>query len=602
MPLAARDFAEMARRFPASPWTPKALLAAIASGHPAADSLRALLDARYAASPYRRAALGLPDAPAAYAAPRGFPRSRHRRRAARRGGARPRTGRGPRQPRGSPGGSAGRDTRLATRHAGGVALGAAPPVSGPSLAREVFGIRFQNPVVLAAGTAGIGREVARIIDLEALGGLVTKAISPEPRAGNPAPRVAEVRGGMLNSVGLANPGLAVFRSEYLPWLAAHLRRARVLVNVVGRTVDDFVAVVRALADEPVIAAFELNVSCPNVTAGGVEFGADETVLADLVRRARGVTDRPLVVKLSPALPDPARTATRAAEAGADGFTAVNTLPALLYEDGTSAPRLGNGTGGLSGPPPPRRRAGDAPRRRGHGQAGDRHRGRPHRARRPAVPLGRRRAGRGGDGGPRRAAGPGADRPRAGPAARRWRRLMADLVVALDLPDGASALRIADRLAGTVGWFKVGAMLYAAEGPGVVRELTARGARVFLDLKWHDIPSAVGGAVTASAQMGVSLATVHLSGGRAMIEAAARAASGRLSLVGVGVLTSLDAAAYGEVVGRPVSDLGAELERLARVGMEAGLDGAVCSPREAARLRVSLGERALLVVPGIRARR
>lgn len=177
--------------------------------------------------------------------------------------------------------------------------------------------------------------------------------------------------------------------------------------------------------------------------------------------------------------------------------------------------------------------------------------------------------------------------------------MADLVIALDLPDGASALRIADRLAGTVGWFKVGAMLYAAEGPGVVRELTARGARVFLDLKWHDIPSAVGGAVTAAALMGVSLATVHLSGGRAMVEAAARAASGRLSLVGVGVLTSMDAPAYSEVVGRPVADMGAELERLARLGMSAGLDGAVCSPQEAARLRGALGERALLVVPGIR---
>jgi len=225
-----------------------------------------------------------------------------------------------------------------------------PAAAGTSLAREVFGVRFQNPIVLAAGTAGIGREVARVIDLEALGGLVTKAISPEPRAGNPAPRVAEVRGGMLNSVGLANPGLAAFQRDYLPWLAAHLRRARLLVNVVGRTTAEFVAVVRALADEPAIAVFELNVSCPNVQAGGVEFGADESVLADLVRRARDATDRPLVVKLSPALPDPARTAVRAAEAGADGFTAVNTLPALLYEDGTAAPRLGNGTGGLSGPP------------------------------------------------------------------------------------------------------------------------------------------------------------------------------------------------------------------------------------------------------------
>jgi dihydroorotate dehydrogenase (NAD+) catalytic subunit len=217
------------------------------------------------------------------------------------------------------------------------------------LARDVFGVRFQNPVVLAAGTAGIGREVARVIALDALGGLATKAISLEPRIGNPAPRVAEVRGGMLNSVGLANPGLEAFRRDYLPWLATQLQRARVIVNVVGRTVDDFVAVVRALADEPVVTAFELNVSCPNVRAGGVEFGADEAVLGDLVRRARDVTDRPLVVKLSPALPDPARTAVRAAEAGANGFTAVNTLPALLYEEGTGTPRLGNGAGGLSGP-------------------------------------------------------------------------------------------------------------------------------------------------------------------------------------------------------------------------------------------------------------
>jgi dihydroorotate dehydrogenase (NAD+) catalytic subunit len=223
-------------------------------------------------------------------------------------------------------------------------------MTGAALARDVFGIRFQNPVVLAAGTAGIGREVARVIALDALGGLATKAISPEPRIGNPAPRVAEVRGGMLNSVGLANPGLDAFRREYLPWLSEHLGRARLIVNVVGRTVEDFLTVLRGLAAEPLVAVFELNVSCPNVKAGGVEFGADETVLADLVRRAKDATDVPLVVKLSPALPDPARTATRAAEAGADGFTAVNTLPALLYEDGTAAPRLGNGTGGLSGPP------------------------------------------------------------------------------------------------------------------------------------------------------------------------------------------------------------------------------------------------------------
>jgi dihydroorotate dehydrogenase (NAD+) catalytic subunit len=192
--------------------------------------------------------------------------------------------------------------------------------------------------------------VAGVIDLEELGGLVTKAVSLEPRQGNPPPRVAELPGAMLNSVGLANPGLEVVRREHLPWLRENLKRARVIVNVVGHTAEEFAAVVAGLAGEPAVAAFELNVSCPNVKRGGLEFGADDAVLADLVRRARDATDRPIIVKLSPALPVPERTACCAAEAGADGFTAVNTLPALVFDESTLSPRLGNGGGGLSGPP------------------------------------------------------------------------------------------------------------------------------------------------------------------------------------------------------------------------------------------------------------
>jgi dihydroorotate dehydrogenase (NAD+) catalytic subunit len=145
--------------------------------------------------------------------------------------------------------------------------------------------------------------------------------------------------------------LEAVRREALTWLREHLAGTPVIVNVVGHTSADFVTVVRALATEPGVAAFELNVSCPNVERGGMEFGADEAVLADLVRRSREVTDRPLIVKLSPALADPARIAAAAVQAGADGFTAVNTLPALLYdEEAPHEPRLGNGAGGLSGPP------------------------------------------------------------------------------------------------------------------------------------------------------------------------------------------------------------------------------------------------------------
>jgi dihydroorotate dehydrogenase (NAD+) catalytic subunit len=206
-----------------------------------------------------------------------------------------------------------------------------------------FGTTFQNPVLLASGTAGFGRELSGVMDLESLGGLATKAVTPEPRSGHAAPRVAEFRGGMLNAVGLANPGLDHVAREELPWLAAHLQRAQVLVNVAGATVDDYVCVVRRLDQTPGFAAFELNASCPNTSAGGLEFGADVTSVRELVGRCRAVTRRPLVIKLSPVVPDIVAVARAAREAGADGVTLVNTIPGAL------AGRLGNGFGGVSGP-------------------------------------------------------------------------------------------------------------------------------------------------------------------------------------------------------------------------------------------------------------
>lgn len=219
---------------------------------------------------------------------------------------------------------------------------------------EVFGTTFQNPILLAAGTAGFGRELAGIVDLDALGGLVTKSVSPEPRIGNPPPRVAEYPGGMLNSVGLANPGLDAVERDELPWLETTLRRARVLVSVVGNTVEDYVTVVRRLTDRPIVTAFELNLSCPNTDRGGEHFGANERVLADLVARCRAVASRPLVVKLAPTLADIARSACVAGEAGADGFSLVNTMPGMLFREGDTSPvpafRLGAGNGGVSGPP------------------------------------------------------------------------------------------------------------------------------------------------------------------------------------------------------------------------------------------------------------
>ena len=216
------------------------------------------------------------------------------------------------------------------------------------LAVDVAGIRFQNPVLLASGTAAYGREIAGVIDLDALGGIVTKAVSMQPRNGAPPLRVVDAAGGMLNAIGLANPGVASVRANDLPWLATHLSRARVLVNVVGDTAEDYPGVIHALEDAAGIHGFELNVSCPNTKAGGVEFGADPRALREVVSTSRAATRLPVFVKLSPALADIAEAAKIAVDAGADAITLVNTLPALAIDVERRRPALGFGTGGLSG--------------------------------------------------------------------------------------------------------------------------------------------------------------------------------------------------------------------------------------------------------------
>lgn len=214
---------------------------------------------------------------------------------------------------------------------------------------DLAGIALQNPICLAAGTAAYGDELAGVMDLDRIGALVTKAVSLEPRAGAPAPRVAEFPGGMINAIGLANPGVEAVRSAHLPWLAANLSRARVLVNVVGYAVDDFSRVIARLDDVPGKHGYELNVSCPNVKAGGLEFGADPAALGEVVRLSRMQTQLPIFVKLSPTLSDIAGAARVALDHGANGITVVNTWPGLVIDVDRRKPAIGFGTGGVSGP-------------------------------------------------------------------------------------------------------------------------------------------------------------------------------------------------------------------------------------------------------------
>jgi dihydroorotate dehydrogenase (NAD+) catalytic subunit len=218
------------------------------------------------------------------------------------------------------------------------------------LAQELFGAQFQNPVLLAAGTCGFGQELAEVVDLDGLGGFVTKSVTLEPRRGNRAPRVAEFAGGMLNSVGLANPGLDATRRDKLPWIAAHVTRAQVLVSLAGHAVEEFFRLVEGLDASAGFLGFELNLSCPNdAKRGGPPFALDPEAVAEIVSGCRERTERPLLAKLAPNDPSLERTVRLATDAGGDGLTLVNTVPGLLLLPDTGDPELGAGPGGVSGP-------------------------------------------------------------------------------------------------------------------------------------------------------------------------------------------------------------------------------------------------------------
>src|SRR5437763_9717210 len=217
----------------------------------------------------------------------------------------------------------------------------------PRLAVEIAGIRFNNPVMGASGTFGYGLEFAGLIDLNRLGGCATKGLSARPLAGNPPPRIVETHGGMLNAIGLQNVGARAFVEEKLPLLAQY--DTRVIANVFGYSDDDYLEAIHLLNDGEGIAAYELNISCPNVKEGGIVIGNSPVAAARLTERARRVASRPLIVKLSPNVTDITLLARAIAEAGADALSLINTLVGMAIDVNARRPRLSYGTGGLSGP-------------------------------------------------------------------------------------------------------------------------------------------------------------------------------------------------------------------------------------------------------------
>jgi dihydroorotate dehydrogenase (NAD+) catalytic subunit len=208
------------------------------------------------------------------------------------------------------------------------------------------GVTLKNPILTASGTFGSGQEYAQFVDLNKLGGVVTKGVANVPWEGNPTPRVAEVYGGMLNAIGLQNPGIDVFVERDLPFLAKY--DTRIVVNVCGRSEADYVEVVERLADQPV-DLLEINISCPNVKEGGIAFGQDPKAAAAITRAVKAVAKQPVIMKLSPNVTDIAGMAKAVEAAGADAVSLINTLTGMKIDVKKRQFALANKTGGMSGP-------------------------------------------------------------------------------------------------------------------------------------------------------------------------------------------------------------------------------------------------------------
>jgi len=219
----------------------------------------------------------------------------------------------------------------------------------PDMRVDLAGLALKNPVLTASGTFASGREFADFVDLDRLGAIVTKGVSMEPWTGNASPRIAETASGMLNAIGLQNPGVEAFAATDLVWLAEHATDTPVIVNVSGHSVAEYAAVIERLDTEPRVDGFEVNISCPNVDSGGMAFGTDCAAAAEVTRACRAATAKPLLVKLSPNVTDIAAIAASVEAAGADAVSLVNTLLGMSIDVDTFRPRLARVVGGLSGP-------------------------------------------------------------------------------------------------------------------------------------------------------------------------------------------------------------------------------------------------------------
>ncbi|MCX6173597.1 MAG: dihydroorotate dehydrogenase [Ignavibacteriales bacterium] len=215
------------------------------------------------------------------------------------------------------------------------------------LSVNIAGLRLKNPVLLASGTVGYGNEIAEFTDLNKLGGIVTKSLSLKPRKGNPPPRITETPSGMLNAIGLANVGVESFLNDKIPFLKK--LNTTLICNIAASSIEEYIECTRILTQEEAIHAFEINVSCPNVKEGGLEFGNDLNAVGRITEKVKAVTNKPIFIKLSPNVSRISDFAKVVKENGGDGVSAINTLVGTAFDIYTRKPKIKNITGGLSGP-------------------------------------------------------------------------------------------------------------------------------------------------------------------------------------------------------------------------------------------------------------
>ena len=220
-------------------------------------------------------------------------------------------------------------------------------MSTVDLSVNIGSLKLRNPILLASGTVGYGNEISEFTDLNKIGGIITKSLSLKPRKGNPPQRIVETPAGMLNAIGLTNVGVEVFLKEKIPFLKQY--DVPIICNIAASTIEEYVECTKILTSEETIKAFEINVSCPNVTEGGLEFGNNIKALSIITEKVRAETNKPIIIKLSPNVSYIASFAKAAKENGADAVTAINTLVGTSFDIFTRRPKIHNITGGLSGP-------------------------------------------------------------------------------------------------------------------------------------------------------------------------------------------------------------------------------------------------------------